>query len=415
MHYKCKAMTTNGRYVEEQIEADNPSHARTLLKRKNLTAVTVTEYKAHSQEPDKTTSETDNKQRPNRPQRINRAKAAHTFLDQLNQLMDSGMPVGDAVKTISLRVTEPVQKYLSRSLWKQLGEGSSLAKAMSAHPEIFEKTMTHMIEAGEATGNLKPVIGNLLELIENRMAMKKKIMSGLAYPALLTIVAINVVLFFLFYLLPKVRNMMESLGGEMNLPSRILIGSSEFIFASAPFIITALLLSLLALIQWRKTSSGREITDAWQLKIPLIQKIVYCLDIARVTNLTSIMLQSGVNTTEALRLVEKNIRNADIKKRFRQARSAIHDGASFSGAFSKYKLLNRLDVDILGISEKTGNIARGFRNLYEQKNREISESMQLLTTAICSGSLIFALSLVALLAFSIVTSIMQLSKSVLAH
>jgi len=129
--------------------------------------------------------------------------------------------------------------------------------------------------------------------------------------------------------------------------------------------------------------------------------------------LAAILLGSGVETTDALKLLEKGFRNDDIRLRFRTCRSLIADGASFSKALQNQEILTDMDVDVLSISENTGSLVKGFANIYRSRHAALEEQMKKLTAVIATGALLFVFVLVFLLVFGIVSSIMQLSSSVL--
>lgn len=343
----------------------------------------------------------------------NAEKYSLAFITKLQQLLVSGMPLGDAVKALNARVKEPHMRYISGGIWKELSEGASLAAAMARMPKVFEPTIVHMVEAGEATGNLKPILHNLTELLENRIAMRKRILSSLAYPFFIVFVAFGVLAFFLFYLLPRIQGMMDSMGGQMTLPARMLIGFSELSFTYGPILLGVLAIAAVGVYQWRRNPEGRYVTDRWLLRIPILGQVFRNAEVCRMTNMLAVLLGSGVTATESMRLVEKTLVNSDFQSRFRTARTLVNDGSSFSNAFVRCELLEDMDMDILSISENTGNITDGLLSIYKQRNEEITEKTQLLTAIVATGALLFVFSLVALIVLGIVTSILQLSQTVL--
>lgn len=413
-HYK--ALDSSGRYVNGTLEARNLAHARQKLRTEKLTPVEL--YGDEAEE--------DGISSPHKPRvvplldrsevkfkRTETDKQALLFLTKLYQLIDSGMPLGDAVRSLSQRIFEPRMRTLTHFIWKDLAEGNTLADALAGFPEVFDATTVSMIEAGEATGSLSSILHNLIELIEERIEMRKKIISGFAYPAFISLVAVAVVAFFLFFLLPRIEGIMGSLGAEMTWSARTVIWLAESAFFYGPFVLVVAILALIGLAQWRKTPEGRLKMDRFLLKVPVVRKILLDAEVCRISNLSSILLGSGVNATEALRLIEKAIQNQHLQSRFRSSRTLINDGASFSNAFMRYGILEDMDVDVLSIGENTGNLVSSFNSIYKRHNTEMADQMRLLTVVVSTGALLIAFSLVILLALGIVTSIMQLSQSIL--
>ncbi|VGO14256.1 Putative type II secretion system protein F [Pontiella desulfatans] len=340
-------------------------------------------------------------------------KIALELFTRVHQLVDNGMPLGDAVKALGQRLTVPRQKALCSGLWHELSKGSNMAGAMRRFPKIFDATTIAMVEAGEATGNLGPILENLIEMLETRREMRKEIASGLAYPAFILIVVFLVMLFVLFYLMPNIQTMMDSMGGELTLPTRIVMGFAKFSLTGGPFILGAFGGIFLLFRQWRKTEGGRLASDRWLLRLPVVKGIAQNAELSRVCNLSAVLLDSGVDTTDALRLIERSMQNRYLRGLFSASRTLISDGASFANALRHNKVMPDMDLDILGISEDAGDLVAGFRSIYKARNEELRDQMKRLTVWIGTGAMFFVFALVFLLVFGIVSSILQLSSSVL--
>ncbi len=349
------------------------------------------------------------------PEEFKGEKHALAFLKKLHQLHGGGMPLGDSIRLLSVRVQDPRQSSIAARLWKDISEGRTLANAMRGYPKSFDSSMTHLIEAGEGTGNLVPVLENLINHLEERAELQKKIMGGLAYPIFICTLAFGVVLLFLFFLLPQIRKMMASMGGQLNFMTTILIGMSESAVKYGPFVMIFLAIFAAVIANWRQKPEGRAKTDAWLLRLPMLKRIFLNSDICRISNLCATLMESGLNTTETLRMTEKSIKNVVVQSRFSAARTLINDGASFSNAFRHYHVLPELDLDMLAVGENTGNIGKSFREIYRIHSRELSAQFQLMTVVISSSALGFAFLLVAVLVLSIVSSVLQMAKSINGH
>lgn len=348
--------------------------------------------------------------------RMGRAKAdvlALAFLEKLHQLIQNGLPLGDAVKSLHSRLREPTLHAVAESLWRDLSEGATLAEAMRRRPVLFEPTLSSMIEAGEATGSLESILDNICDLLRSRIQLRKNILSALSYPAAILFVAFGVLLFVLFFLMPRVQEMMDSMGGELSLAAKAVIFFAHNTLTFGPFVLGAVAIIALILHQWRKTEDGRMTTDRTLLKIPIIRDIIANAELSRLANLASILMESGVDTTDALKLLEKGLKNEDLRTRFRAARSLINDGSSFSDALQEYRILVDMDADVLAVSENTGSLVKGFKNIYHNRYSNLETQMKHLTAVTATGALGFVFILVGLLVIGVVSSIMALSNSVL--
>ncbi|MGE9293987.1 MAG: type II secretion system F family protein [Puniceicoccales bacterium] len=342
-----------------------------------------------------------------------KSSLALPFFRKLYQLHNSGMSVGDAMQLMTQRMSDPGLKELSEHSYKDLSEGRTLAVSMRSQPAVFDPMMAHLIDAGEATGNVVPILQNLIEHLERKAELKSKMITALVYPIFLIFVALGVVALFLFFLLPRIQSMLDSLGEKLNLAARVLIGFSEFLLKDGPFILGALVLVFAFIMQWRKSDKGRLATDRWLLKLPLIKSLVYHAEVTRMTNVLAILLGNGVNTTESLRLAENTINNRIILERYRAARAMINDGAPFSIAFKKYQLLPDLDLDIISIGENTGSLVDGFTEVFKTHSEELESKMKFATSLVAGVALTSAFVMVAVLTLGIVMRILNVCQNLM--
>jgi len=418
-NFKYRALLPGGRYETGRIDAANPQEARRKLRERGLKPVEIrATERTSSRGTSGSASQTRNQIKKTNLDslRLTRPKADKltlNFLEKIYQLVESGLPLGDAVKSLHQRLTQPTLFAVSEELWRQLSEGATLGSAMRRRPNLFDPTIVSMIEAGEATGNLKPILKNIIDLLESRIALRKEIASGLAYPAFILIIVFFVMLFVLFYLMPRVEQMLDSMGGELSLAAQIVVWMANFSLTGGPVLLIVGAALGAGLFQWRKTPAGQLATDRFLLRIPVVRNIVMNAENSRLANLAAILLGSGVETTDALKLLEKGLKNEDIRIRFRAARFQISDGTSFSSALQDQGILEDMDADILSISENTGSLVTGFGSIYRARHNALEQQMKRLTVVISTGALLLVFVFVFLLVFGIVSSIMQLSSSVL--
>ena len=400
LKFKYKVSGSN---KEGIIFAESKKQAFNLLVRQGIQASILTQVGA-----DKSKDQT------KRVKKLD-SKVALPFLTRMLQLHGAGLPIGDTLKILQTRIQDENLKELAIVLWRDLSEGKSLGTAMKNYPNIFGDDIVYPIEAAEATGNLAPVLHDIIRLLKEREELKKKVISGMSYPVVVSIIAIGVVIFFLFFLLPRIESMLTAMGGGLTLPARILVGFSHFLLFGVPLFLVLLAGSWSALRLWRKRSdAGLLKTDAFCLKIPIIGSLVQLIEICRVSNLLSTLLGSGVNLTEAMRLTERAIRNIYLRKIYQEARSKINDGVALTIAFKNKRqaFFTDLALDILMVGENTGNINDSFKEVYTLHNLELDSRFKKLTNFITSGALGFAFFLVGVLALGIVSSVMQFSSSI---
>lgn len=420
--FEYRAINAQGRYSNGRIEAADAAQARTRLRGEGLRPVDLKDISSGSMAAANTAATPRvAAQHKGKPVDIDSLKLGrqkmdklcYDFISKLYQLVASGLPLGDAIRSLTVRLSEPTLRAVCDRIWQQLSEGASLAAAMRSLPRVFDPTVSSMIEAGEATGHLKGILENVMELLESRLKLRKEIVGGLSYPAFILSIVFLVVLFVLFYLMPLVEGMLDNMGGELALSARLIMGLAHFAITFGPFIAVGLLIIGVIIFQWYKTPDGRLFIDRLILRTPIVKNVALNAELSRLSNLAAILLGSGVDAPEAMKLIERAISNQDIRNRFHASLGMIKDGASFSQSFERAQLLPDMDLDILSVSENTGNLVTGFGNIYRNRHTALGEQMKKMTAILSTGALFVAFAIVSMVVFGIVSSIMQLSKNVL--
>ena len=413
--FAYKALDNTGRQVTGEAESTDRKRLLQQLAQKGLRPVSV-ESLGEQVAADEGIETSDFFQGTGKQSRftlIKRSKSAIAleFLKRLLILLSSGMSLGDAVSLLSKRLSDPQLKELCDAVWKRLSEGQTLASAMRAHTDIFSLSTIHLVEAGESSGNLIAVLERVVAYLEESRDVRKRLISNLTYPAFVLSTAIVVVIILLTFLLPKIQDMLDQLGGDLPIITSILIGGSEATITYGPFVLAAIIAVIVSLRQWRKTASGARQTDYWLLRTPIIGRIYLYSNIYGTTNLMSTLLGSGVNTTETLRLVERTISNVILRGKFSLARKQIQEGVSMATAIQRVHYMPDLAMDILTVGENTGNIVTSLNDINKVYREELTKSLNILTTATVAVALGGAILLVAIIAISVVFSVLSVGQS----
>lgn len=334
------------------------------------------------------------------------------FIEALSELVHSGMSAGEAVRLLALRLQEPRLRALSAALWARLGEGRTLSAALAEHPAVFDRQTVNLVAAGEATGNLREVLARLIQHFTQQRELRQQFLATLAYPAFICCLGFGVVLFLLFFLMPRLQTLLDSLGGRLPFATRLLVGSSHFLLVYGPFLAVALALAAALLWRWRRTPGGQRQYDAWLLRVPVVRDFVVRSAVLNFTHTLAVLLENGVTAAEALRLTERAVGNLAIQSTLHEATDRVIEGSSLSAALARTGLMPALFLDRLAVGEQTGNLAPSLRQIAHSAQRELTRRLHL-TTRLISGTVLFlTFSFVAFLAYAIVTALFQVSASI---
>lgn len=413
--YAYKALDSTGRQVTGQAESTDRKRLLQQLAQNGLKPVsveTIGEQVAPDEEIEKSDFFRETGKRSSFLRvRKSRSGVSLEFLKRLLVLLSSGMSLGDAVSLLSRRLSDPQMQELCESIWKRLSEGQTLASSMRQHGNIFSASTIHLVEAGETSGNLIPVLERIVAYLEESREVRKRLVSNLSYPAFVLSTAVVVVIILLTFLLPRIQDMLDQLGGELPLITKILITGSEATITFGPFVLAGIVALVLGTRQWRRSASGKRQTDYWLLRTPIIGRIYLYSNIYATTNLMSTLLGSGINTTETLRLVERTISNVILRGKFALARKQIQEGVSMATAIQRVHYMPALAMDILTVGENTGNIVTSLNDINRIYREELTKSLNILTTTTVAVALGGAITLVAIIAISVVFSVLSVSQS----
>jgi general secretion pathway protein F len=333
------------------------------------------------------------------------------FLEALNDLTTSGMSAGEAVRLLALRIKEPALRTLCGGLWEKLSEGAPLSRAMSEFPGVFDSGTINLIQAGEATGSINETLVRLIAHLQEQRELRTQLLTALAYPVFMVFVAGGVVLFFLFFLLPRLQTLLTSLGGTLPLSTRILVGFSDFALHYGIFIAVAAVAAATAFWRWRQTEAGRLTSDAWLLRLPLVGPFIVAQTVLAFSQTLSVLLANGITAAEALRMTERQISNRVHRRAFDEATGRVLEGEALSLSLTRTRCFPDLVLDRLSVGENTGNVVPSLRDIARSYQKIVTGQLNFFTKVIASAVLLMVFILVGFIAFAIVSAVFRVSSS----
>lgn len=404
------ARDRSGHNVSDVLEAPSRRDALRLLAARGLQVVSATEAGGSSSGSRPAPATAAEPKFTGRRVALNRSQRL-PFLEALHDLTSSGMSAGEAVRLLSLRIKEPALRTLCVGLWERLSEGSPLSRAMADHPTVFDSATVNLIQAGEATGSLNDTLDRLISHLNEERELRRQLVGALAYPVFMVFVASGVILFFLFFLLPRLQTLLTSLGGELPLSTRLLVGFANFVLHYGPFVAVGLIFGAVALWRWRHTEAGRAASDAWLLRVPLVGPFIVAQTVLAFSQTLSVLLANGITAAEALRMTERQIENRVHRRAFDEATGRVLEGEALSLALGRTGCFPDLVLDRLAVGENTGNVVPSLRNIATSYQKIVSNQLNVFTKVIASGVLLLVFVLVGFIAFAIVSAVFKVSGS----
>jgi type II secretory pathway component PulF len=417
------ARDRGGKTVNADLDAPSRKDALRLLAARGLQVSSVTELAGGTAKPAAPKPGTNGakpaaaaataEKRPGRRAAAEAPRRAEClpFLEALFDLLSSGLSAGEAVRLLSVRIKEPRLRALSAGLWEKISEGAPLSRAMTSFPHVFDSSITNLVQAGEATGSLNDTVQRLVAHLTEQRELRRQLAMALAYPVFMVCVAGGVIIFFLTFLLPRLQNLLASLGGKLPTSTQILIAISEFSLHYGWAVVAALVFVAFSFWRWRATEAGKAATDAWLLKLPLIGPFVVARTVLAFSQTLYVLLENGITAAEALRMTEKQIDNRVHRAAFNTATARVLEGEALSLALQRTGVFPDLVLDRLAVGENTGNVVPSLRQIAATYQKNITAQLNAFTGVIASGVLMMVFIFVGFIAFAIVQAVFELSGS----
>ncbi|QQZ10708.1 type II secretion system F family protein [Heyndrickxia vini] len=278
------------------------------------------------------------------------------FLRQFSTLIQAGVTIVDATKILA---EQTESKYLSKALADietELREGKPFSDACAKHTKIFEPLFVNMIRAGEASGSLDETLERLAVHYEKQHHTRQKVVSALAYPIVVAIIAIGVVIFLLVAVVPTFVSMFEDFGGKLPAITQLVLNASNFMQKYWYLVILILILLVMGMMALRKNKATKYYFDYFLLRIPFFGSIMKKAIIAQMTRTLSSMFTSSVPILQALLMVEKIVENEVYVRVIRQSYDSLEKGQSLSEPMKKHWAFPPLVSQMIAIGEETGSL-----------------------------------------------------------
>lgn len=359
--YAYKAITAEGRMVHGRLDAINLIDLEMRLKRMELDFVNGDPVKE---------SGLFNRVNVTRVELIN-------FCFHLEQLTRAGVPIIESLGDLRDSLENPRFREVIAGMVESVEGGKTLSQALAEHPSVFDDVFISLVRAGEATGTLPNVLGNLLESLKWQDELAAHTKKLVMYPAFLGTVVVAVTLFMMIYLVPKMAGFIRNMGQELPMQTKILMATSNF-FVNYWYVVifTPLLLAAGLYAVIRTNPKARYRFDELKLGIPYIGEILKKIILSRFAAVFAMMYQSGITILDSIKACEEVVGNMAVRDALRRVGGLIGEGQNVTAAFHDAGLFPPLVIRMLRVGENTGELDRALRNVSYFYNRDVRESIE---------------------------------------
>ena len=309
-------------------------------------------------------------------------KELAVFSRQFATMINSGLPL---LRTLAILEDQSEAKELKRvvsDMRIDVEKGSSLSTAMTKHPRAFSRLYVSMIRAGETSGNLDQVMLRLADTIENEVSLRHKIKSAMTYPIVVLGLVTLILVAMLLFVVPTFEDLYSSLGGQLPLPTRMLLTISST-FRSFFWLVGLIVIALAYLFRrWKASDKGRLAWDQLKLKMPIFGSLFHKAALSRFSRTLSVLNRSGVPILQALDIVRDTVNNEVISHAVKDVQDSVKAGESLATPLSRHDVFPPMVVQMIAVGEETGALDTMLEKIADFYDEEVAAAVDSLTSLI---------------------------------
>ncbi len=334
---------------------------------------------------------------------------------QLATLLRAGMPLVPALSALveQLRAAGTHENPLAaimEDIARDVNSGSTLAGALGKHPRVFSNLFVNMVAAGETSGTLEDVLFRVAEILEKRVQLAAKVKAAIAYPVMMVVVAVAVVTFLMYVVVPSITEIFIEMNRPLPWPTILLISISNFVRTYLPLIAVGVCLVFVGLGAGYKTKSGRLFADRTKLKLPLFGSLFLKLEVARLSRTLGILLASGIPILNALEIAKQVVQNRVIAGALGSVKDSVGRGDAIANAIRKTALFPPIVYHIITTGQMSGNLEEGLINIADMYDGEVELATKTLTSLLEPLILLFMGAVVAFIVMAVLLPIIDINQ-----
>jgi type IV pilus assembly protein PilC len=324
-----------------------------------------------------------------------KAKDLAVFTRQFSVMIDAGLPLVQCLEILASQQENQIFQKVLTGTRSSVEGGATLSAAMRQYPKVFDALYVNMVEAGETGGILDTILQRLSTYIEKNVKLQRAVKSALVYPVGVLTVAAGVITLLLWKVVPVFGTLFAGLGVALPLPTRIVIGLSNFVGSIFGFLIfVSVIAGIFGIKLWYGTPQGRYLMDAATLKAPLIGVLMRKIAVARFTRTLGTLISSGVPILEGLDITAKTAGNAVVERALLKVRKSLEEGKTLTDPLKETDVFPGMVTQMIGVGEQTGAMDAMLQKIADFYEEEVDAGVKDLLTALEPVMIVFLGSVV---------------------
>jgi general secretion pathway protein F len=397
--YRFEALDAAGKSSSGLLEADNAKAARAQLRARDLVPLAVTPVSVASS----------GSAAPRFTRRVFSSTGLAVWTQQLAGLVGSGLPLERALTALADEAEDPRQRELVAHLKSEVNAGSPFARALATAPREFDDVYRAVVAAGEQSGALGAVLEKLALDLEERQALRAKLLGAMLYPAIVSLIALVIVIFLVTYVVPQVATVFTSSKRALPGLTLAMLAISAFVRDWGLLVAAVVAAGLTAFSLMRRAPAFRERTDAAFLKLPLLGKLARGYNAARFGSTLAMLAGAGVPILKALQAAAETLANRAMRADALDALVQVREGAPLASALAGKKRFPGLLAMFARLGEQTGQLPLMLGRAAAQLSAEVQRRSMAVATILEPLLIVVMGVVVMLIVLAVLLPIIQLN------
>lgn len=353
------ARDTNGGLKQATIDAPNRDEVIKQLRQQRLNVIKIDEGSAQKKK------------------RLGSIKMRDIviFTRQFSTMINSGLPLVQALDILANQSENPALKDTTRQVVFDVESGNTVADALRKHPKAFTELYVNMVAAGEAGGILDTILMRLAIFMEKNDALVRKVKGAMIYPGVIMSVAGIAITVLLIFVIPTFASMFASANIPLPLPTRIVIGMSDFLKHYWYIIIAIVAGAVFSLKRYYATPAGKLAIDRLMLKMPVLGDVLRKSAVSRFTRTLGTLISSGVSILDGLEITAKTSGNRVIQDAIMESRASIAGGETIAAPLKKSQVFPPMVISMISVGESTGGLDEMLTKIADFYDEEVDAAV----------------------------------------
>ena len=297
------------------------------------------------------------------------------FTRQFSTMINAGLPLVQALDILAKQSENKALKDVTRAIVFDVESGHTVADALRKHPKAFSELYVNMVAAGEAGGILDTILMRLATFMEKNDALVRKVKGAMIYPGVITTVAAAAIVILLVFVIPTFEKMFASVGMALPLPTRVVIGASQFLQNYWWAVIVAIVAAGFSLKKYYATPDGKLAIDKMLLKAPVLGDVLRKSAVSRFTRTLGTLIGSGVSILDGLEITAKTAGNRVIQDAIMESRTSIAGGETISAPLQKSQVFPPMVISMIAVGEQTGGLDEMLSKIADFYDEEVDAAV----------------------------------------